>query len=126
MMRKELEVILLGIAPEFYRESVSPPEKSCMCFGFECGDGWFEPLLDFSRKVEPLNELAIKSHFSFVASQVKEICAALEERCWNTCEKCGATEGIITTGEWMQRLCKNCAEARNGKPQADGRERKSQ
>ena len=43
-----------------------------MCFGFECRDGWFEPLLDFRKEVVWINEIAINSHICFVTSQIKE------------------------------------------------------
>ncbi len=71
-MRKELEDILFETAPTFYSEKGLDPTETCMCYGFECEDGWFEPLLDFSRMVEQINGLAIKCHFCFVASLVKQ------------------------------------------------------
>ena len=49
-MRKELEDILYEASPVFYRERILPAEETLMCYGFECGDGWFEPLLVFSRE----------------------------------------------------------------------------
>ena len=149
-MRKQLEDILYETAPIFYSEKGLDPTETRMCFGFECEDGWFEPLLDFSRTVEQINGLAIKCHFFFVASQVKQkfgeirvywhrkpcsgICDGkpddadikmlhsmmenannvLTERCWHTCEKCGSTGNIVTTGRWIQRLCKKCAGQLNG------------
>ena len=43
-----------------------------MCIGFECGDEWFELLLDFSKEVVWINEIPMKRHIYFVASQMKE------------------------------------------------------
>ena len=71
-MRKELEDILYEASPAFYRERTLSPEETLMCFGFECGDGWFEPLLEFSKETRGINELASKHHICFVASQVKQ------------------------------------------------------
>ena len=71
-MRKELEDILYEASPVFYRERILPAEETLMCYGFECGDGWFEPLLVFSREARRINKLASKHHICFVASQVKE------------------------------------------------------
>ena len=64
-MRKELEDILYEASPAFYRERTLPPEETLMCFGFECGDGWFEPLLEFSKETRGINELASKHHICF-------------------------------------------------------------
>ncbi len=72
IMRKEFEDRLYEVAPVFYSEKDLDAQKTCMCFGFECGDGWFEPLLDFSKEVARINEIAMKSHICFVASQIKE------------------------------------------------------
>ncbi len=71
-MRNELEDILYESSPVFYRERILDLEETLMCFGFECGDGWFEPLLEFSKETRRMNGLASKHHICFVASQVKE------------------------------------------------------
>ena len=72
IMRKELENRLYEVAPIFYSERDLDAQETCLCLGFECGDGWFEPLLDFSKEVARINEIAMKSHICFVASQFKE------------------------------------------------------
>ena len=33
-----------------------------------------------------------------------------EEVCWHTCEACGSTEGVTTSGGWIQTLCAKCWE----------------
>ena len=71
-MRKELENRLYEVAPVFYSEKDLDAQETCLCFGFECGDGWFEALLDFSKEVARINEIAMKRHICFVASQIKQ------------------------------------------------------
>ena len=72
IMRKELENRFYEVAPVFYSEKDIDVQETCMCFGFECGDGWFEPLLEFSKEVARINGIAMKSHICFVASQIKQ------------------------------------------------------
>ena len=72
IMRKELENRLYEIAPVFYSEKDIDAQETCMRFGFECGDGWFKPLLDFSKEVARINEIAMKSNICFVSSQIKQ------------------------------------------------------
>lgn len=40
-MNSELTEKLYADFPYLYRGHVKPPEQSSMCWGFECGDGWF-------------------------------------------------------------------------------------
>ena len=72
IMQKELEDRLYEVAPIFYSERDLDAQETCLCFGFECGDGWFEPLLDFSKEVARINEIAMKSNICFVSSQIKQ------------------------------------------------------
>jgi len=41
-MNPELEKKLIAKYPELYSEHDKPPTESLMCFGFECGDGWYD------------------------------------------------------------------------------------
>lgn len=70
-MRKDLEQKILAEDPVFFRQSAMDMTKTCMCWGIECGDGWFEPILDFVRQVRILNGLLAPMNVCVVASQVK-------------------------------------------------------
>lgn len=71
---------------EFYRPELSP-RVSLMCFGIECGDGWFDLIWELSEKLEELenkkiaampaneiakNELADLINYKLNVVQVKE------------------------------------------------------
>ena len=47
---------LVNAAPLLYRDYGGDPMRTCMAWGFECGDGWFDVLLDGSVKLEWLIE----------------------------------------------------------------------
>lgn len=68
-MRQELEEELRRIAPTFLKELGSDPLFSCMAWGIECGEGWFNPLWHFCCYVENLNQLSIDG--AIVAKQIK-------------------------------------------------------
>jgi hypothetical protein len=41
-MRKELDAKLVAKYPELYANRFGDMKKTLMCWGFECGDGWYE------------------------------------------------------------------------------------
>lgn len=40
-MRKELDEALVAKYPLIFRDRHADPSKTCMYWGFECGDGWY-------------------------------------------------------------------------------------
>lgn len=40
-MKKELEEVLYQRYPELFAERTLSPQETGMCWGLECGDGWF-------------------------------------------------------------------------------------
>lgn len=53
-MKKELDDRLVAAAPRLYRDRYADVSESCMPWGFSCGGGWFDILLDFSKKTEKI------------------------------------------------------------------------
>lgn len=43
-MREELDKLLCEKYPRLFRDRHAPMTQSCMCWGFCCGDGWFNIL----------------------------------------------------------------------------------
>lgn len=62
----------ISFATVFYIEKNLDVQQTIICIGFECADGWFELLVDFSKEVVRINEIPMKRHICFVASQIKE------------------------------------------------------
>ncbi len=48
-MNNELTEKLYTEFPRLYHGHTKSPEESSMCWGFECGDGWFELIYNLSR-----------------------------------------------------------------------------
>jgi hypothetical protein len=40
-MRKELDEALCAKYPQIFKDRNGDPRQTLMCFGFECGDGWY-------------------------------------------------------------------------------------
>lgn len=53
-MKKELEQKLVEEFPLLYADINESMTSTCMCWGFECCDGWFDLIYDLSSKLEPL------------------------------------------------------------------------
>ena len=77
-MKKELEHQLYEISPVFFKDAIAceSGEKNemdtCMFWGCECGDGWFEPLKKMAFRFHVLNEYAKNTGVQVYASQIKE------------------------------------------------------
>ena len=127
-MKKELEEKFIEVAPVFLQDMYGDMMKTCMAWGFECGDGWFDPLLKAMIAIEAVNK---RSRGKFIADQIKSKYAELriywhstegttkdeedeidriieqaEKDCWAVCELCGQPAIKTTTG-WLTRVCKD-------------------
>lgn len=69
-MREELDKKLVEKYPILYRDRYKDMIETCMCWGFEHGDGWFDIIDKLSEKIENINNLNLG--FIIVADQVKE------------------------------------------------------
>lgn len=121
-MNQELEAQLVKNYPTIFRDVGGCPSETCMAFGICCDDGWYT-LLD--RMCAAI--VALPVHKNFKAEQVKEkfgglrfyasggdeatskIISAAEEASYTTCEHCGVTAGVTTSGRrWIRSLCDVC------------------
>ena len=115
-MNKVFENCLIKTFPDLYKGAYMSPTENLMCFGFECGDGWFSIIAALSVKL-------VKSGEGIVATQVKEkygtlrfyilggtdevydLIDAAEEESGKTCERCGAVGSLRERGFWLKTLC---------------------
>lgn len=136
-MKKELDDALCRDFPLLYTQRNWDMQKTCMCWGFECGDGW-EPLIRrLSEKLEPRIAAYVRKTFCFPcpedpfpqASQVKEKWGTLhfymdnqlpslgrhiwraERESARTCETCGKP-GKLRQGGWITCACDEHSQGR--------------
>lgn len=118
-MKKELDDALCRDFPEIFRDRHGDKMATCMCWGFECKDGW-EPLI--RDLCEKLQKLARMEGCQPIAMQVKEkygtlrfyvtnstdiqkdVIAYAEIKSANICEVCGEW-GELSEGSWLRSRC---------------------
>jgi hypothetical protein len=126
-MTNDLQETLFNKYPKLFREKDLPPSQTCMCWGFECGDGWFN-ILDVL--CEKINKHCEKNDIDVTVAQVKEkfgglrfyynggdytvddlvsFAESLSER---TCEICGSPGKMGQTNGWYRTTCEGCNEKR--------------
>jgi hypothetical protein len=131
-MREELDKALVEKYPLIFKNRYGDMKETCMCWGFECGDGWYQILdslcaniqghIDWQNKNFEKGFTQYKQVPQVVAVQVKEKFGGLrfyyeggddhisgmvrmaESWAANTCEECGAP-GTVRQGGWIRTLC---------------------
>jgi len=130
-MNKLADKALCESFPILYRQRDLSMQETCMCWGFECGDGWYDILYDLSSKIEALNK-TLPDGARVEASQVKEKYGTLrfytdeyglteeqskqvavwireaEAKSEVTCEHCAAP-GVLLSAGWCMVRCAKCA-----------------
>lgn len=61
-MKKELDEKLTKAFPFLYADRHGDMRSTCMCWGFSCGDGWFDIIWNLSKKLEPLIRKFLKEN----------------------------------------------------------------
>jgi len=135
-MNKEKQQLLYDKYPEIFKDKDLPMSKTCMCWGIDVGDGWFDIVENICNEIMKLHE---KTGIQFIADQVKEkygglrfyihddgrllpltndertqhhlfmdsFITSMEELSETTCEICGAP-GINTNSGWSKTRCDAC------------------
>jgi len=123
-MRDDLDIALVRDFPNLYRMRNASMQETCMCWGFECCDGW-EPLIrKLSEKLEKMIlEVPEADRGSFCAAQVKQKFGTLrfymdsetdemskaiqeaEEESATICEVCGKPGESRNRGSWLYTSC---------------------
>ena len=119
-MEKEHSEYLVTNFPNLYKDYGGDMRETCMAWGFECGDGWFDLLKELSEQLEPLGVVAaqVKEKFGSlrfytqgepveVADKVDALIEVAEERSSRTCETCGEP-GECNDSGWLSVRCKSC------------------
>ena len=132
-MNSEKDSELCKRYPQIFKDRSSNPRTTLMCFGFECGDGWFDLIDTLCRQIsghvnhlrrqnEDMTEERFYERYGVVAVQVKEkwgglrfyvdgadehvqgMIAMAEGMSYRICEVCGRP-GVTRAGGWVRTLC---------------------
>jgi hypothetical protein len=142
-MKKELELKLFEKYPTILRDYGGDKTQTCMHWGMECGDGWYD-LLD--SLLEKLDYMSNHSGVQVIADQIKEkfgtlcfyystvaktdlnlnviVCKIIDDVISNAerqsayiCENTGKDGSLCNKGGWLKTLCKEEADKIGYKPQ---------
>jgi len=123
-MRKELDDLLCERYPQIFAERHLDMTQTCMCWGFETGDGWFEILNQLCASIQGHIDWQHKMGRDVpqvVAEQVKEkfgtlrfyyrggddyvrgLVSMADAMSAVTCEECGKPGELKTQGWWSVR-----------------------
>jgi len=124
-MRKELDEELCKKYPEIFKDRYADMRTTAMCWGFDCGDGWYNIIDAACAQIENRaynNRLNGEKFPPVIATQVKEkygtlrfyytggddyvdgVVSMAESISAKTCEVCGAP-GKLREGGWLKTLC---------------------
>lgn len=68
-MSPEKEKQLIENFPDIYQEYYMDMQDTCMCWGFECPDEWFDVIFKLSKE---LSKISKDENIKIIANQVKE------------------------------------------------------
>jgi len=139
-MRLELDELLCKKYPKMMVNRNKDMKETCMCWGFECGDGWFT-LLDHlmgniqnhidwtNRNSEVVQQVtldqvkekfgSLRFYYTGGDDYIRGMVTMAESMSGVICEECGAqaktnwpkTENDVIGG-WVRTICEPCEEAR--------------
>ena len=131
-MKQELDEYLCKVFPKIFAERNLPMQETAMCWGFDCGDGWFNIINQLCQNIQHHIDWKNKEKevvAQVVVSQVKEKYGTLrfyysggddtidgmvsmaESMSGVTCEECGNI-GESNNGGWIKVLCETHREER--------------
>lgn len=117
-MKTILDQKLCEKYPEIFRDRYADMTTTAMCWGFDCGEGWYEIIDDLCQEI-----MQVCGEVVPVATQVKEKYGTLrfyidsgndavfeaiskaEERSSKTCEICGKSGVLRDKAGWYTTLC---------------------
>lgn len=123
-MTKDLDDLLVSKYPKIFAQRYKSMEETAMCWGFECGDGWFWLIDKLCESIQ--NYIDSNHKQQLEATQVKEKYGSLrfyytggdkliEGMIWlaeflsnSICENCGEHGENKTINNWLYTLCEEC------------------
>lgn len=118
-MKLELENKLYERFPKFFGQKDLPMTQTCMCWGIDTDDGWFnliwetcekleviDPELEFVQIKEKLGGLRL--YVNTTVEAAFDVIDEAEEQSYKICEECGSQENVTQTEGWIYTRCTEC------------------
>ena len=134
-MESELQNKLFEKYPKIFKQKDLPMQQTSICWGIECGDGWYwlldqlcnsiQRYIDGNKKPQ-LEAVQVKEKFGslrFYSHGGDDIIFGMlwlaEGMSGDICERCGSTEEITQTKGWISTLCSKCLEDQDHAEEGD-------
>lgn len=132
-MKRELDEMLCQRHPKIFVNRNADMKTTAMCWGFECGDGWYHIIDGLCLHIQHYIDNKKKDGIDIpqvVADQVKEKFGTLrfyvsggddatfwmirlaEHYSGRTCEGCGIPNKVVNRDGWLSNVCPMCMEQR--------------
>lgn len=123
-MKKELQDKIFDKYPKIFRQKDLPMTQTAMCWGLDCGDGWYKIIdrlcdtiqsyIDNNGKPQ-VEATQVKEKFgtlSFYVENTNEfiygMIALAENMSRYTCEECGDKGELYEKNHWWRVRCEVC------------------
>ena len=108
--------------PKLFAQRNLPMTQTCMCWGFDCGSGWYQLIDNLCAKITALDPdleaTQIKEKYGglrvyvggvklAVEKEVYKLISEAEDQSYKICEQCGAP-GKPNESGWISTLCPKC------------------
>ena len=113
-MNQTLTEQLVKDFPTVFKDVGGDPRVTCMAWGLEVGDGWYDIIRELSAQLEPLGVSAaqVKEKFGTLrfyvtegwTEEVQQLINRAERKSSHTCEVCGERGEIMGRG-WLKVRC---------------------
>lgn len=129
-MKPEQQKEIFEKCPILYRNRNLGTQHNLMCFGFDCGSGWFDLILELSVAIEAIAQrmkaegteenrlpyaMQVKEKFGglrfYVSNEYHEfshLIEAAEARSQEICEECGKPGSPKLKDGWRLTACHAC------------------
>jgi len=123
-MKKELDDELVQKYPKIFADRYKSCQETCMCWGFEINDGWFNLIdslckciqnyLDFKPEIEQVIASQVKEKYGTLCfyfyggdEYIQGLVSMTEYLSGCTCEICGNSGKSMDDG-WVKVRCEKC------------------
>jgi len=128
-MSPEKDAELYRKYPMLYNQRNGDMKETCMCWGFECQNGWYDLIDELSAKLEAINQTLpegekivaaqVKEKFSglrfyidlvqnSISEKVYELIGEAEKKSYTICEQCGKPGKQFVENNWVSTVCPEC------------------
>jgi len=115
-MNKKNTATLLKDFPNLYKQYYLPPTQTCMCWGFDTKDGWYDLIYELSQKLviaSPETEATqvkekfamLRFYYTSATEEGANLIDKAEEMSGYICETCGKPGKLREDLGWYKTLC---------------------